>query len=168
MVGIFSMLLVSTDPSSVSIRFKFASFNSALAFTPEPDPNNTSTGLTVDTDKLVYVAGETVAVDGKVDEVMGGEMVRLDFYDPSGNPLPVIKPTTEPNDEGFYSFSEGWGPSIPSDAKPGEYTFLATYDKQSAETKITVRQSGSQTQEEPLEQQGNPLGQLGETLEGLN
>jgi uncharacterized protein YfaS (alpha-2-macroglobulin family) len=96
----------------------------------------TAGNLTVDTDKTVYVAGETVTVDGKVDKVIEGEMVRLDFYDPDGKPVVnLYGQFAEPNKNGFFSLS----PYIPTNAKPGEYTFLATYNKQSVETKIMVK-----------------------------
>ena len=97
-------------------------------------------GLTLDTDKYVYVAGESVTVNGKVDKVIEGKKeVRLDFYDPAGKPLSLVYPTAELDEKGFFSFSGLSSPRIPSDAKPGEYTFLATYNKQGMETKITVK-----------------------------
>lgn len=104
------------------------------------DTAATTAGLSVDTDKYVYVAGESVTVSGKVDKVIEGKKeVRLDFYDPGGKPLSLVYPTAELDEEGFFSFSVLSSPRIPSDAKPGEYTFLATYNKQGVETKITVK-----------------------------
>jgi hypothetical protein len=62
--------------------------------------------------------------------------VRLDFYDPDGKPVVMLMSQfTEPNKDAFFSFS----PYIPTNAKPGEYTFLATYNKHSVETKMMVK-----------------------------
>ena len=135
-----SISLSFTNPSSLNIAF--TNSKSALAFTPVPGAANTTAGLTLDTDKLAYVAGEFVVVDGRVDKVIQGEQVRLDFYDPAGKPIPVPVRSTEPNEDGSFSFT----PSIPSNGEAGEYTLLATYNKQDAEIKIMVRQSGSQIQ----------------------
>ena len=97
-------------------------------------------GLTVDTDKYVYVAGEYVTVSGKVDKVIEGKKeVRLDFYDPAGKPIGLAYHTAELDEKGFFSYSGNSTPNIPSNAKPGEYTFLVTYNKQGVETKITVK-----------------------------
>jgi hypothetical protein len=100
-------------------------------------------GITVDTDKLEYVAGESAVVDGRVDNVIPGERVRIDFYNPAGNPISLGSQFTEPNEEGLYSFSGIFSPTVPTDAKPGEYTFLATYNKLNAEAKIVVKGSGT-------------------------
>jgi hypothetical protein len=48
--------------------------------------------------------------------------------------LPMIK-FAEPNDEGLFSYT----PIIPLNAEPGEYTFLATYNRQGVETKVMVK-----------------------------
>jgi hypothetical protein len=144
-----SISLSFTDLSSLNIAMIFTNSKSALAFTPVPGPVNTTAGLTLDTDKSAYVAGEFVVVDGRVDKVIPGEQVRLDFYDPAGKPIIVVDSSAEPNGDGFFSFT----PSIPSNGKAGEYTLLATYNKQDVETKIMVRQSGSTTH------QGGPFAQ---------
>jgi hypothetical protein len=163
-----SISLSFTDLSSLNIAFTNSKY--ALAFTPVPGPVNTTAGLTLEADKPVYAAEEYVILDGKVDKVIPGERVRLDLYDPAGKPISLgINQFIEPDDEGFFSYSgPGTTPQIPSDAKAGEYTFLATYDRQGVETKIMVRQSGSQTQQESPPGQENPLGQLGESLGGGN
>ena len=137
-----SISLSYTDLSSLNIALIFTNSKSALAFTPVPGPVNTTGGLTLDADKLAYVAGENVVLDGKVDKVIPGEQVRLDFYNPAGKPISVVVSSAEPNEDGFFSFTA----YIPSNGKAGEYTFLATYNKQDVETKIMVRQSGGTTQ----------------------
>ena len=165
---ISSILLLSAD-TSLLYMVKFTNSKSALAFSGIPNTainNNTTAALTLDTDKPVYVAGESVILDGKVGNVIPGERVRLDLYDTTGKPVTLmINQFVEPNDEGLFSYSgPGTTPQLPSDAKPGEYTFLATYNRQDVETKIMVRQSRSETQLG----QDNPLGQLGESLGGGN
>jgi hypothetical protein len=116
--------------------------NNTIKPTNQPQASNdtvTTPGITLDTDKSVYVAGEWVTVNGKVDKVIEeGKVVRLDFYDPDGNPIQVFSPRVELDKKGFFSYS-GTAVYIPSNAKPGEYTFLATYNKQSVETKIMVK-----------------------------
>ena len=91
-------LLSSIEPSFPYITIKFSVSDLASAFTPVPSSGNMS-GITVDTDKSVYVAGESVVVDGRVDNVIPSERVRIDFYDPTGKPISVAS-FTEPNEEG--------------------------------------------------------------------
>jgi hypothetical protein len=135
----YSILLSSAPLSSFYATLNFSNYNTALAFPPANQTqanNGTSTSLTVDTDKLVYLAGECVTVDGKVDKVIEGENVRLDFYGPDDKPVPIFVQFIQPNENGFFSYSSAQSPCILSDAKPGNYTFLATYNKKGVETKI--------------------------------
>ena len=131
--------LLSFDPT-----LHYPNYNTVLAFSPanQTQTNNdpdTTASITIDTDKLVYVAGESVILDGKVDKVIEGKNVRLDFYDPDGKPITVGYKFVEPNENGFFSYSGSYSIYVPSDSKPGEYTLLVTYNKKSVETKLNVK-----------------------------
>ena len=139
---ISSILFSLASLSSFESTLNYSNYNAALAFPPanqtQTNNNNTSSGFTIDADKIVYVGGEYVVVDGKVDKVIEGKNVRLDFYGPDDEPI-SLSLFIEPNENGFFSYSGLNSVYIPADSKPGEYTLLATYNKKSVETKIMVK-----------------------------
>jgi hypothetical protein len=115
-----------------------ADSNSSIALAIPVEKQN-QTGIIIDTDKVIYVAGEFLVIEGKVDKVIEGKNIRVDFYDPNGKPILAGPKLVEPNEDGFFSLSGPFGIYVPSDSKSGEYTLLATYNKKSVETKITVK-----------------------------
>jgi hypothetical protein len=138
----FSSILLS----SLYTTLNSSEYNSAFAFEPtgENKTNNktatTATGFTADTDKSEYVAGEQIRVDGKIEKIIEGKEVRLDVYGPDGKPLAILyTPFAVPDEKGFFSYSGAYGANLPSEAEPGEYTVLVTYNKESVETKVMVK-----------------------------
>lgn len=66
----------SNIPYQTALAIPNLQANNTIKPTNQPQPSNntvTNAGITLEADKSVYVAGESVTVNGKVDEVIEGE-----------------------------------------------------------------------------------------------
>jgi hypothetical protein len=104
--------------------------------TTTQDNTNSSGQLSISTEKSSYVIDETVAIIGKVGNVVPGQDVRIDIYNSLGD---VFRSdvTAEPDIQGRYSADVHLEAYFVNDVV-GEYKAVATYNGQSVETKFTV------------------------------
>ena len=105
-------------------------------FTTTQDNTNSSGQLSISTEKSSYVIDETVAIIGKVGNVVPGQDVRIDIYNSQGQVF-QSDVTAEPDIQGRYSADVYLTAYFVNDVV-GEYKAVATYNGQSVETKFTV------------------------------
>lgn len=105
---------------------------------PSVDPD-ANPEITVETDKLSYVAGETFKISGNVGKPEFGELVRIDVYRPDGGPLPGANGlVARPERDGSYSYDLGPMTYVEAELMPGKYTVQVTYLKQSNQANFIV------------------------------
>jgi hypothetical protein len=92
--------------------------------------------VSISTEKSSYVIDETVAIIGKVGNVVSGQDVRIDIYNSLGQVFQSAL-TAEPDIQGRYSTDVYLTAYFVNDVV-GEYIAVATYNGQSVETKFTV------------------------------
>jgi hypothetical protein len=90
---------------------------------------NNEGGLTVDTDKIGYVTGETITVSGTVARLIDGERLLFRLYNPLGA-LARADPV-EVSDNGTYQYQFPTGG--PMMRESGYYRIVINYDQQEAE-----------------------------------
>lgn len=138
--------VVSTSPSSVDGIGSEAS---------EEVINTSPSSVTVLTDKPTYLVDESVGVTGSVGNVVEGEEVRLDVYDPDGKPFPSFFPIRLNDDDIFSTEISLSTQSGTRDILSGQYRILVTYGGQTAESTFGV------TEAEPASATGQPASVTG-------
>ena len=91
---------------------------------------NNGGGLSVQTDKIGYVAGESIVVSGTVASVIEGERLLFRLYSPLGVLARSDPVDVSPNGTYTYEFPTG-GPIM---TETGYYKIVVNYDRHEAET----------------------------------
>jgi hypothetical protein len=121
-----------------SLEKKNPAGNPRYKQTPAP---NTTGGLGIDVDKPSYVVYETAVFSGSIDKAEEGKTVRIDVYDPRGGVF-QDNLSTKTDIDGAYSYPVTLQNYFDT-TMTGQYTAIATYNKQSAATKFNLWQAAS-------------------------
>jgi hypothetical protein len=132
LVVIFYVSIIDKHTIFTTLLHQAWAFKPTNTTITQPSP----TQLTVYIDKPSYVVGEDATFSGNIGKGQEGENVRIDIYDPNGRVF-QNNLSTETDIDGAYSYLvtlQNYGGTTMT----GEYTAMATYNKQNASTQFEV------------------------------